>query len=110
MTVYVDDMCDDALGQFGRMKMSHLIADTTEELLEMCRTIKVNVKWIQKAGTHKEHFDIAKGKRTAALVAGAVPITMKQASAMVGCRRMEGALGAPETALERYHALKVRVS
>ena len=33
MAVYVDDMYKYPLGQFGRMKMSHMVADTTEELL-----------------------------------------------------------------------------
>jgi hypothetical protein len=30
MTVYVDDMCDSPIGRFGRMKMSHMIADSTD--------------------------------------------------------------------------------
>lgn len=103
-------MCDDPMGQFGRMKMSHLIADTREELISMCTKIGVQAKWIQYPGTYKEHFDIAKSKRAFAILNGAVPITMKQAAAMVGLRRLEGALGAPETALERYHEAKARVS
>lgn len=28
MAVYVDNMCDTGVGNFGRMKMSHMIADT----------------------------------------------------------------------------------
>jgi hypothetical protein len=59
MAVYVDDM----EATFGRMIMCHMVADSTEELIAMARKIGVDVKWIQKAGTHHEHFDIAKMKR-----------------------------------------------
>lgn len=78
MTVYVDDMHQHPMGQFGRMKMSHMIADTTEELLEMADKIGVARKWIQGAGTNQEHFDIAMSKRNLAVQHGAVEITMKE--------------------------------
>lgn len=42
--VYVDDMYKYPIGRFGRMKMSHLIADTTDELLEMVDKIGVDRK------------------------------------------------------------------
>lgn len=100
MTVYVDDMYRYPVGQFGRMKMSHLIADTTEELLAMVREIGVNPKWIQHAGTRDEHFDIALSKRAAAIAAGAIPITFKQCGAMNKRRKVTGALGSPEDAVE----------
>ncbi|MEE2978053.1 MAG: DUF4031 domain-containing protein [Pseudomonadota bacterium] len=51
MTVYVDDMHLTDLGRFGRMRMCHMIADTTDELVSMARCIGVDPKWIQKAGT-----------------------------------------------------------
>lgn len=72
MAVYVDNM----EAKFGRMKMCHMMADTTEELLAMVREIGVNPKWIQCPGTYKEHFDISKGKRALAVQAGAVEIGM----------------------------------
>lgn len=74
--VYVDDMYKNPIGQFGRMKMSHLIADTTDELLEMVDKIGVQRKWIQKKGTWLEHFDICMGKRTLAIKFGAKEISM----------------------------------
>lgn len=40
--VYVDDM----YAQFGRMKMCHMIADTTTELNAMADSIGVQRKWI----------------------------------------------------------------
>jgi hypothetical protein len=106
MTVYVDDMCDDPMGQFGRMKMSHLTADTTEELLDMVKKIGVQSRWIQSRGTYKEHFDIAKGKRQLAIQAGAIPITLRQSACMVARRRLTGSLGSPEDAVEWRQSLK----
>lgn len=96
MTVYVDDMYRYQVGQFGRMKMSHLIADTTDELLAMVREIGVNPKWIQHAGSRDEHFDIAISKRAAAIAAGAVAITYRQCSAMNKRRRVTGSLCTPD--------------
>ena len=72
MTVYVDDM----RAPYGRMKMCHMVADTTEELLAMADTIGVDRKWLQSAGTYKEHFDIALSKRRLAVAAGATEVTM----------------------------------
>lgn len=72
MAVYVDNM----RASFGRMKMCHMIADSTEELLAMADTIGVDRKWLQKAGRHDEHFDIAMSKRKLAVEAGAVEVTM----------------------------------
>ena len=74
MTVYVDDM----RAPFGRMIMCHMAADTTEELLVMSRTIGVEARWIQKAGTYLEHFDIALSKRTLAVQHGAVEVTQRE--------------------------------
>lgn len=70
MAVYVDDM----EASYGRMVMCHMLADTTAELLAMADKIGVRRKWIQKAGTHQEHFDIAKSKRALAVQHGAVEI------------------------------------
>lgn len=70
MSVYVDDM----EAPYGQMVMCHMLADTTEELVGMAIKIGVNPKWIQKAGTYKEHFDIAKSKRKLAVEYGAIEI------------------------------------
>ena len=78
MTVYVDDMYRYPMGRFGRMKMSHMQADTTEELLEMADWIGVDRKWLQYPGTWKEHFDVCQTKRALAIEAGAIPLTMKE--------------------------------
>lgn len=73
MAVYVDDM----RAPFGRMIMCHMIADSTEELLAMADAIGVARRWIQKAGTRWEHFDISLSRRQKAIEAGAVAITRK---------------------------------
>jgi len=70
MTVYVDH----AELPFGRMLMNHLVADSTEELNAMADEIGVKRKWIQEAGTSREHFDICNEKRTLALQHGAQPV------------------------------------
>lgn len=70
MAVYVDDM----RAGFGRMVMCHMVADTTDELLAMADRIGVQRKWLQHAGTPKEHFDIALSKRALAVKAGAVEV------------------------------------
>ncbi len=70
MAVYVDNM----RAAFRRMKMCHMVADTTAELLEMVDKIGVDRKWIQSVGTVEEHFDIALTKRAMAVRRGAVEI------------------------------------
>lgn len=82
MAVYVDDMYKSPMGQFGRMKMSHMIADTHEELVEMADKIGVARKWIQKAGTPDEHFDISISARKKAVAAGAIELTMMELGRM----------------------------
>lgn len=77
MAVYIDDMYKISLGKLGRMKMSHMAADTTEELLEMADMIGVQRKWIQDAGTGREHFDVAMIKRELAIENGAIPVGMR---------------------------------
>jgi hypothetical protein len=84
MAVYIDDMYTISLGNFRGMKMSHMAADSHEELIEFAKKIGVNKKWIQHKGEGKEHFDIAKGKREVAIRAGAIPVGMRiLCSAMV---------------------------
>lgn len=82
MTVYVDDMC----APFGRMKMCHMIADSTEELLAMADRIGVARRWLQHAGTTREHFDVALSNR-ATSAATAVEVTRRELGRIVLARR-----------------------
>lgn len=58
--------------------MCHMIADTHEELVDMAKKINVAEKWIQKAGTYTEHFDVCLSKRKLAIVFGAVELSRKE--------------------------------
>lgn len=89
--VYVDDM----RASFGRMMMCHMIADSTEELLAMADRIGVARRWIQKAGTHREHFDICLSKRADAVRHGAKEITMRELGLMLRKRRVGEMPGEP---------------
>lgn len=83
MTVYVDNM----RASYGRMKMCHMIADSTDELLAMADKIGVARRWLQKAGTAHEHFDIALSKRDLAVKAGAVEVSMMDIGRIIRARR-----------------------
>jgi hypothetical protein len=89
MAVYVDNFYVTGGGNFGRMKMSHLIADTRAELLAMVDTIGVDRRWIQSPGTRREHFDIAKGKRDLAIKCGAIAIPFRELAEKVRTRHYE---------------------
>lgn len=74
--------------EFGPMKMCHMIADSSEELLAMAEIIGVKQKWIQYKGTYREHFDICKSKKILAIKAGAVEVTQKQIALMLRAKRL----------------------
>lgn len=97
MAVHVDDMYRYEIGQLKRgnrlYKMSHLVADSTEELIEFCIKIGVDPKYIQFKGTHKEHFDITMSKRAEAIKAGAIPCSMSEMGYLIRNRRETGSLG-----------------
>lgn len=73
MSVYVDDMYLTPMGQYGRMKMSHMMADSLDELHEMADKIGIKRKWFQG-----DHYDICLSKRHEAVAHGAVEITMRE--------------------------------
>ncbi len=82
MTVYVDDMYKVPMGRFGRMKMSHMIADTEDELHRMAIKIGVFKKWYQR-----DHYDICMSKREHAINLGARAITMREMGAIMLAKR-----------------------
>lgn len=97
MAVYVDDMA----APYRGMKMCHVIADSSSELMAMMRTIGVATRHVQFPGTFKEHFDICITKRRKALSSGAVQITMRQLACMVTLRQRGEPMTPVETAVER---------
>lgn len=84
MTVYVDN----ARAAFGRMKMCHMMADTRTELLAMADKIGVQRKWLQKADTVYEHFDIALSKRAAAVALGAKQVSSRDLGMIIRQRKL----------------------
>ena len=74
MSVYVDD----ARIFYGRMRMSHMIADSTAELLSMALSLGLERRWLQHAGKRNEHFDVCWAKRSRAINLGAIPVTTKE--------------------------------
>lgn len=83
MTIYVDDY----RAPYRRMKMSHLIADSTDELLAIVDRIGVDRRWLQHPGTHREHFDICEAKRRLAITAGAIEVTYRELGRIIYNRR-----------------------
>lgn len=81
--IYIDNFN----APYGRMKMCHMIADTTEELLTMIDNIKVQRKWIQYPGTANEHFDICLSKKAEAIEFGAIEIGFRDYARMVNERK-----------------------
>ncbi len=87
MTVYIDDMYVYPMGKFYQMKMSHMIADTDEELHAMAEKIGLKRRWFQG-----DHYDVTKGKRQEAIRLGAVPIALRTLAYMTFCRKVNGKL------------------
>jgi len=83
MAVYVDNM----RAPFGRMIMCHMFADTTEELNAMADAIGVARRWIQHAGTWKEHYDVCLSKRARAVTLGAKEVDWMDFGRHVANRR-----------------------
>lgn len=77
MPVYVDH----AHNPFGRMIMSHMLADSLEELHAMADRIGLRRAWFQPLST--PHYDVSLQKRALAVAAGAVEIDRHQVVALI---------------------------
>lgn len=86
MSVYVDDM----EAGYGRMLMSHMIADSTDELDAMADRIGVARRWKQHPGTPREHYDICKSKKAKAITCGAVSVTARELAKRIRDRAATG--------------------
>lgn len=84
--VYVDNFYTTGAGNYGRMKMSHMIADTKEELLKMAKSIGMREEWIQDEGTPREHFDVSISRRKLAIKLGAKEINFRDLAKMTNER------------------------
>lgn len=79
MSVYVDS----AFIPYGNMRMSHLMADTLEELHAMADRIGVKRKHFQG-----DHYDICRYKRTLAIKFGAQVKTARELVELRRARRL----------------------
>ena len=84
MSVYVDDFFVQADVPNGarvvRGRWCHMTADSREELDAMADVIGLRRSWIQHPGTWKEHYDVTMSRRAAAVRAGAIEITLHEAT------------------------------
>ncbi len=96
MAVYVDDFWRHPAGRLGQKLMSHMIADTEEELHAMAARVGIDRRHYQG-----DHYDISKRRRGYAIASGAREVTVRQMAAMRAMRRYGWALS-PEVALTRF--------
>ncbi len=72
MAVYVDNMKI----PFGRMLMSHMAADSLDELHNMVTRIGLRKRWFQD---HRiPHYDISQSKKAIAVKLGAIEISSRE--------------------------------
>lgn len=93
MTVYVDDYHRFAGGQYGRRRISMMIASSSAELHRMAELIGHPRRW-QEA----EAYDVGLAQRRAAIRAGAIAITVRQCVAMRHVARATGTMPVPADA------------
>ncbi|MGE0024829.1 MAG: DUF4031 domain-containing protein [Hyphomicrobium sp.] len=117
MAVYVDTMRAGFLPTHvkgRRYVMSHLFADTREELFAMVDKIGVDRQWFQRPpGTGLpgmkaswEHFDITQSKKRLAIAVGAVEVSMEAMAAWNWHRETFGFACHPDVALEKRESTR----
>lgn len=100
MAVYVDNFYVTGI-TFRGMKMCHMVADTTKELLSMVDKIGVQRKWIQYKGTANEHFDICFSKRVLAVKNSAIEIHYKDYAKFVQKRAKKHGIHWTRTSIDK---------
>jgi hypothetical protein len=81
MSVYVDK----ARNRYGRMFMSHMIADTVEELHAMAVMVGLKRSWFQVHSS--PHYDLCQEKRALAIRLGAFEVDRRQLVDLIRKRR-----------------------
>lgn len=85
MAVYVDT----GKYHFGRMIMSHMMADTEAELHAMADRIELKREWFQRGST--PHYDVSQSKRNLAIEEGAIILGPREVVDLIRkLRRMKG--------------------
>ena len=80
---------DTAKNAFRNMIMSHMMADTTDELIELAENIGLRSRWIQAKGTWKEHFDVSQSKRCLAIKRGAIVLNPRSLAYLMKLSKKE---------------------
>lgn len=82
MSVYVDDAAIPATVPNGARTVQdvwcHMTADSRAELDAMADRIGLRREWIQCPGTWKEHYDLTRRRRRAAVRAGAIEVQARE--------------------------------
>lgn len=79
MTVYVDS----ERNQYRHMVMSHMVADTLEELHAMAQRLGLKRSWFQVSRNGMPHYDICQTKRAQAITFGAEVIDRRKMAELV---------------------------
>lgn len=74
MSVYVDQ----EKNQYRHMIMSHMVADTLDELHAMAQRLGLKRSWFQVSRSGMPHYDICQTKREQAIRLGAVEIDRRK--------------------------------
>ena len=73
MSVYVDDMRMPTRIGMMPSKVSHMFADSLDELEAMAERLELPAKWLQTKGS-VVHYDLVDYKRKQAIELGAIPL------------------------------------
>jgi Protein of unknown function (DUF4031) len=87
MAVWVDDMRRPATLGPVTSEWSHLMADSTDELVAFAGTLGLEARWVQYPGTWKEHFDVSEETRLRAVASGAEEVTLRELTMRARARR-----------------------
>ncbi len=74
MAVFVDNTRGRHFHRGRVLRLSHMIADSPEELRGMADRIGLRAEWLQRPGTPHEHYDVTDSMRIRAIAVGAIPI------------------------------------
>ena len=79
---------DKAKIPYHRMKMSHLIADSTDELAQAARDLQIGPRHINKRGKAEEHLDICQYKKVMAIKSlGAIEVSDRELVKKIRAKR-----------------------
>lgn len=81
--IYVDDSNE----PYDKIITCAMVADTSDELMNVARRIGVPSFWIDNANTPFEHFDISLDQKRKAICEGAIEISQKDMAIMCWKRR-----------------------